>query len=81
MAKVTDTDRANSGGTTMEVNTGDMTALRAEVAELAAKVELYHRQAAMIRGFEDAYAQSIARQHGPGRTARLLHSVGSDDAS
>jgi len=55
MDKVTRTQstRPDTGGT-VEVSTGEFRALRDEVAELAARLEQYHREACVIRMLEDA---------------------------
>jgi hypothetical protein len=39
----------------MQIDTGQFEALRAEVAELAAKVELYHQQAITMWSFDAIY--------------------------
>ena len=77
MSRLTDTE-STSGGT-MQVDTGAFQALKAEVAELAARLERYHEDACIIRAIEDAigHPMTTASRY-PRQRARHLQAVRDD---
>lgn len=81
-SNVSDTNRADSGGTTMHVDTGEFRALRDQVAALTERLEEVARQAAVSRALREIFEEAPAADNGPGciRQRRHLRVIG-DDAS